>query len=207
MGVRYAVLLLILVSWGCGTMGSTVPPPKARKWEGPWMETPAGLVRKTLYYGPWQCRQVWLDECSSKCEAQSLKSMGCIWVADIKTEFHGAGVIASVEAGGRWAVTHCCCNYPLAPDLEGRRAQWESSRERYRKEWTKEYGGWPTDANGNHWPGHHVFDLRHGGPAIASGGVIPVPLDTHSVINSAYPQCYSGKGLWNTAGPYWPYSE
>jgi hypothetical protein len=207
MGTRHAALLLSLVLWGCGTTGSAIPPPKARKWEGPWMETPVGLIRKTLYYGPWQCRQVWLDECQSKCAAQKLTSMGCIWVADIKTEVQSTVGIVPVKAGGRLAVTHCCCDYPLASDLEKRRNDWNNAREKYRRDWIEEYGGWPTDTNGNNWPGHHVFDLRRGGPSTTPGGIIPVPLDTHSLINKAYPECYDGKGRWNIAGPYWPYTE
>lgn len=204
---RTAMLLLTLVLVGCGTAGSTLTPPQARKWEGPWMETPTGLLRKTLYYGPWRCRQVWLDECQSKCAARKLASMGCIWVADIKTELHAVDGIIPVEAGGRLAVTHCCCDYPLATDLEKRRSQWDNSRERYRRRWIDEYGAWPTTGTGDNWPGHHVFDLRHGGEPAVFGEVIPVPPDTHSLINSAYPQCYSGKGGWNIAGPDWPYSE
>ncbi len=157
------------------------------------MATPdGGRLRKTLYYGPWQCRQVWLDECRSKCAAQKLTSMGCIWVADIKTEFQKTVGFLPVEMGGRLAVTHCCCNYPKVKDLVRRRNEWKAGREKYRREWSKEYGDWPQSADETNWPGHHVHDLQHGG-APMSRDILPVPPDNHDQLNVEYPRCYD----WN----------
>ncbi|HYO74190.1 MAG TPA: hypothetical protein VEU33_49775 [Archangium sp.] len=64
-------------------------------------------------------------------------------MADIKTEFQKTFGVIPMEMGGRLAVTHCCCNYPKAKDLEKRRDEWKAGREKYRQEWSKEYGGWP----------------------------------------------------------------
>ncbi len=42
---------------------------------------------------------------------------------------------------------------------------------------------------------------------VADGNVLPAPPDTHLLINSAYSACYSGRGDWDRAGSYWPYTE
>src|SRR5436305_1254320 len=82
-------------------------PPQA-KWEGPWIPLPTGgRARTTFYYGPWRCTQEWLNDCNARCIARGHVSQGCIWLADLKTEYEGSVIIADVVAGGRFSFTHC----------------------------------------------------------------------------------------------------
>lgn len=203
--LAWAIALLLPLS-GAGT--APTPPPPTRKWVGPELPTPkGGTVRTTIYYGPWQCRQEWLNACQTKCASEGYKLMGCIWLADIKTDMKTRFLGSPVSAGGRLAIKHCCCNYPVATDQERRRSTWKSGTDAFRRKWAKEFGRWPTEPNGENWPGHHIRDIRHGGEPLADRNVLPAPPDTHLVFNSAYLACYSGKGAWNTAGPYWPYTD
>jgi hypothetical protein len=133
--------------------------------------------------------------------------MGCIWLADIKTDLKTRFLGSPVSAGGRLAIKHCCCDSPPATDQEQRRNAWKNATDAFRRKWAKDFGQWPTDADGENWPGHHIFDIKHGGDPTADYNVLPVPSDTHSVINTAYLACYAGRGDWNKAGAYWPYSE
>jgi hypothetical protein len=71
-------------------------------------------ARTTIYYGPWQCNQRWMDYCQSKCTSEGYTLMGCIWLADIKTDLQSRYLGSPAAAGGRYAITHCCCDYPLA---------------------------------------------------------------------------------------------
>ncbi|WP_237726363.1 hypothetical protein [Corallococcus coralloides] len=105
------------------------------------------------------------------------------------------------------AITHCCCDYPKVTNLQQRRDKWDNARERFRDEWSSEFGSWPTTATGKVWPGHHIFDLAHGGPPVAPGNVVPVPGDVHKVFNDEYPACYAPGGKWLTPGPERPYSD
>lgn len=129
------------------------PPEAPQKWVGPWFSGPLGNMRTTIFYGPWQCRQTWLDECSAKCGSQGHSSLGCIWIADLKVEVEGL----FVRGGSKLAFTQCCCNKPKAVDRKDRRDIWEDGRADYRKGWAKQYGEWPRDESGN-WPGHHIDD-------------------------------------------------
>ncbi len=197
----WSVLLLLLLG------GATAPPPAA-KWVGPEFSTPeGGKARTTIYYGPWQCRQPWLDDCQVKCTRQNHKLMGCIWIADIKTDWQTRFLGSPASAGGRLAIVHCCCDYPSVTDLAQRRNKWENGTDSFRRKWSSEFGPWPTDQTGNRWPGHHIWDLKHGGHPTADNNVLPVPQRVHDTINKAYPACYAGGGQWGQAGPYWPYAE
>jgi hypothetical protein len=203
--LTWSLTLLLFMS------GSSTPPaspPPAQKWVGPVLPGPAGgTAQATIYYGPWQCRQEWLSDCQARCSSQGHKLLGCIWLADIKTDLKSRFLGSPLSAGGRLAIKHCCCDYPTVTDLKQRRDAWENGIDAFRRKWAKEFGAWPTEPNGTHWPGHHIWDLRHGGAPKADGNVLPVPPDTHKTINQAYLACYSGKGNWNQAGPYWPYAE
>lgn len=62
----------------------------------------SSCVRTTIYYGPWQCPQKWMDHCQTKCASEGRKLMGCMWLADI---------------------------YPLVKDTALRRQQWKGARD------------------------------------------------------------------------------
>ena len=164
------------------------------------------MVQTTIYYGPWQCSATWMSRCERRCASQGQALLGCIWLADIKGDWQGRFVFLPAEAGGRLAITHCCCDYPTVNDLQSRRRTWENARRGFRNEWSHELGAWP-QTDGYNWPGHHIHDLLHGGHPTAQGNVLPVPPDVHDVINLAYPACYSRGAPWNTAGPDRPYVD
>ena len=207
------VLALLLVG-GCETPNAastpspTPPPPASRKWVAPWVPGPVGTqIQRTFYYGPWQCSRRLMDACQEKCTVQGYGLMGCIWIADIKIDTRGSMGPVDYAAGGRLAMTHCCCDYPRVQDTATRRATWDNARDKFRKEWSEEFGAWPADDEGVSWPGHHMRDLGHGGDPTAKPNVLPTPQDTHAVLNKLYPQCYAGSGPWNTVGPDLPYSD
>jgi hypothetical protein len=175
-------------------------------WVGPWVLAPNGQRRTTIYYGPWQCTAPWLRECSSRCAAQALHSLGCIWLADIKFGWQGEIGPVPAAAGSRLAVTHCCCNYTTVSAKEGRKA-WERGREQFRNEWAKDYGQWPTDAAGKSWPGHHIQDLMHVGAPVGHDNILPTPPEVHRVLNSEYPSCYLSGSKWAKPGPSRPYAD
>lgn len=185
---------------------SDAAPPAAAVWRGPWMATPTGTRRTTIYYGPWQCTAAWLEECSGKCAGEGLQSLGCIWVADIKLDWEGEVGPVPIAGGGRLAVTHCCCDYPTSGS-EKLRKEWDRAREKFRTEWGKEFGDWPTTASGDPWPGHHVRDLQHGGSAAARDNVLPVPGDVHKTLNDEYRACYAPGSRWARPGPPRPYAD
>lgn len=166
-----------------------------------------GELQTTIYYGPWQCNQRWMEQCDRKCSSEGLVRMGCIWIADIKMDWKGRYGIFPVYAGGRLAIRHCCCNYPTIKDSASVRKQWENVKQSFRRRWADEFGEWPTDAKGDSWPGHHIRDILHGGAPKADNNVLPVPPAIHDVLNKAYPQCYAGAAPWRTAGPDLPYSD
>ncbi|MCY1034943.1 hypothetical protein OV207_26080 [Corallococcus sp. BB11-1] len=164
-----------------------------------------GQVRTTIYYGPWQCSAAFMARCESKCAAQGHALMGCMWLADIKGDWQGRFMLMPAEAGGRLAITHCCCDYPKVADLEARRKAWNNARKSFRRDWASEYGDWPR--SGDAWPGHHIFDLAHGGEPVAPGNVLPVPKAVHDVFTTEYPACYAPGGRWRAVGPDHPYSD
>lgn len=165
------------------------------------------MSQTTIYYGPWQCSQAWMSHCQGKCAAQGRKLMGCIWLADVKTDWQSRFLGYPMSAGGRLAITHCCCDYPLVQDTKIRRTQWEKETPNFRKGWSEEFGAWPAEADGKNWHGHHIRDLAHGGAPIARGNVLPTPPEIHYQFTDAYPACYGGSGGWNLVGSDHPYVD
>ncbi|NRD57605.1 hypothetical protein HRD49_20890 [Corallococcus exiguus] len=207
--IRHAALAaIVLVSTGCGSATvSAGGRPAMAKWVSPIVRTPdGGQLRTTIYYGPWQCNAEFMSRCESKCSAQGHVLMGCMWLADIKGDWQGRYLFMPAEAGGRLAITHCCCDYPTVSNGRQLREKWKNARESFRRDWASEFGEWPT-TNGANWQGHHIFDLAHGGPPVAPGNVLPVPQDVHQVFNDEYPACYAPGGKWLTPGPARPYVD
>ena len=163
-------------------------------------------MQTTIYYGPWQCSANWMSRCARRCASEGRVLKGCIWLADVKGSWQGRFAFLPAEAGGRLALTHCCCDYPTVSDLKSRRDTWDNAREGFRDTWAEEFGAWP-ESGGDLWPGHHIYDLWHGGHPTAVGNVLPVPTGVHGVINKAYPMCYAGDAQWKTVGPDRPYSD
>jgi hypothetical protein len=206
-----SILLVLVTAAGCetpnGTHAAPGASPASAKWEGPLMPGPGGgQVRTTIYYGPWQCTQRWMAHCQTKCASEGRKLMGCMWLADIKTDWQGRYLGPPLAAGGRYAITHCCCDYPLVKDTALRRQQWKSARDSFRKEWGEEFGEWPKSGD-EHWPGHHIRDLQRGGDATARRNVLPAPSGVHGVFTDEYPMCYAGGSRWSTVGPDRPYTD
>ncbi|WP_257462133.1 hypothetical protein [Archangium lipolyticum] len=213
--VRQVIALVVLcwgASSGCVTNylserdithpNNVTPSPGARaapgKWEGPWKEySSASALRATFYYGPWQCNRQWMASCQRECAELGRRLMGCMWLADIKYDWRGP--VMPLEAGSRYALYHCCCDFPtLKPaDKEPLRKQWENAREGLRRKFADIYGEWPKSGN-THWPGHHMRDLWHGGNPTDLGNVMPAQPDIHGVYNEEYPRCYEGRPPWNT---------
>lgn len=205
--VRAKLLLLLVVLIG-GVASDAVATPAPGKWEGPPVPGPlGGVTRTTIYYGPWQCSKAWMTSCEEKCASRSRKLIGCIWLADIKTDWQGrfAGVFPA-SAGGRLAITHCCCDYAEVKDTLARRETWRSARDGFRRKWSEEFGEWPRQGDTN-WPGHHIHDLLHGGDPVAEWNVLPVQPDIHEVFNKEYPICYTAGGKWSRIGPDRPYTD
>lgn len=205
--VPWAVLALCAAGCGSATVGG-VGPSASAKWEGPVISAPGGgQVRTTIYYGPWLCSAAWMGRCANRCAAEGYSLQGCIWLADIKGDWQGRFLGMPAAAGGRLAITHCCCDYPRlsASQTEALRKMWENARSGFRRDWSTEFGAWPR--SGDAWPGHHIHDLWHGGAPTARGNVLPVPPGVHEVINKAYPACYSNDGKWKAVGPDRPYSD
>jgi hypothetical protein len=164
-------------------------------------------VTTTIYYGPWQCTAAWMSRCERQCAAQGHLLQGCIWLADIKGDWRGRFLGFPAEAGGRYALTHCCCDYPTT-DAPSLRRIWNNAREGFREGWAEDFGAWPQQPNGGPlWAGHHIRDLLHGGHPTAPANILPVPSDVHSVYNSAYPACYAGDPRWKGIGPDRPYAD
>jgi hypothetical protein len=206
----FALLVALVVgSAGCGsaTVGGTGKPASA-KWVGPTVPSPAGgTMQTTIYYGPWQCSAAWMARCERQCASQGHALLGCIWLADIKGEWQERfAFFFPAEAGGRVAITHCCCDYPKVSDLAQRRAAWRNARTGFRNQWGREFGAWPQTA-GSNWPGHHIFDLLHGGDPTAPANVLPMEPAVHTAINSAYPACYTRGAQWSAVGPDRPYVD
>ncbi|TQF10166.1 hypothetical protein FJV41_40875 [Myxococcus llanfairpwllgwyngyllgogerychwyrndrobwllllantysiliogogogochensis] len=192
---------------GCGsaTVGA-VGPPASAKWEGPPVTTPdGGTVRYAIYYGPWLCSARWMTQCERRCAAEGHVLLGCIWLADLKGDWSGRWAYLPAQAGTRYALTHCCCDYAVTDPTRTRR-QWDNARDNYRRDWIAEFGGWP-QSGGRNWPGHHIRDLGHGGHPTDPRNVFPIPDAVHTVVNSAYPQCYARGSRWSTIGPDRPYSD
>lgn len=204
-GLWVPTLVLTVV---CGTTLAASSARADRKWVGPEMPGPlGGQSQTTIYYGPWQCSRAFMDSCQSKCTAQGHKLMGCIWLADIKTDWKSRFLGYPTSGGGRLAITHCCCDYPPAQDTKDRRAKWERETEGFRKKWSEEFGEWPRDVDGRNCHGHHIRDLGHGGDPTAKGNVLPVCSEIHYEFTDAYPACYAGKDGWSQVGSDRPYTD
>jgi hypothetical protein len=165
----------------------------------------AGSFKSTFYYGPWQCNRRWWGYCERQCTTEGLALKGCMWLADLKLDWEG---LLYVKSGGRYAITHCCCNYPtLTPEAnEAQRKKWENIRNSFREDWSKKFGNWPTE-KGRSWPGHHIRDLKHGGDPTDPNNILPYPPELHEVLNDEYPACYDGRDLWGKIGPDLPYTD
>ncbi|NVJ04087.1 hypothetical protein HUW63_02360 [Myxococcus sp. AM001] len=206
---HFVSVSLLLALGGCGSATvSTVGAKPSAKWVGPTVPGPVGgTVQTTIYYGPWLCNAALLARCARRCVAEGhVPLLGCIWLADIKGDWQGRFMALPAAAGGRLAVTHCCCDYPTVTDLQRRRSTWNNARPGFRETWGREFGAWP-QSGGRNWPGHHIFDLLHGGHPTAPANVLPVPQLVHDVFNGAYPACYSRGGRWSAAGPDRPYVD
>ncbi len=215
---RVAVVVsMLLVVNGCGGKSGIPPPgpqsgqspspgaqPARAKVEGPRISVIAGSFKPTLFYGPWQCSQRWMTYCQRQCAAEGYTLKGCMWLADLKLDWEGR----THNAGGRYAITHCCCDYPvLSKDAtQAARDRWEAIRESFREDWSKKFGNWPLE-RGKSWPGHHIRDLKHGGDPVDPDNILPTPPAIHDVLNKEYPRCYDGGPPWNTVGPDLPYSD
>lgn len=190
--------------------GRATAAPAPAKWVGPWIATPNGGQRQTaIYYGPWQCTARWLQDCSAKCAREGHQSMGCIWIADIKYDWQGAVGPLPAAAGGRLAITHCCCDWPTAPptSTQKARAEWSRGREKFREQWSNEVAGeWPNGPD-RFWDGHHIRDLLHGGDPLDPDNVLPVPPEVHGILGKEYLACYAGGGRWAQPGHERPYAE
>ncbi|HEU5154424.1 MAG TPA: hypothetical protein VFU03_06825 [Gemmatimonadales bacterium] len=188
------------------TMGALASAPPTQKWVGPVTLMPGGgTTQTTIYYGPWQCRQEWLTDCTARCGRQGHRSMGCIWLADMKTEVKTRFLLMPISWGGKLAITHCCCDWPETRPVN--RDEWEKGRERYRKDWEKEFGEWPTIDGKRAWPGHHIRDLLHGGDQMSKDNVFPAPPDVHKLYDQVYRECYGSAHRWSQAGPDYPYAD
>jgi hypothetical protein len=209
------VLLVLLAGCGSTNFGTKpTPSPGAKpavKKELPWLNVPGGRMKTTLFYGrPWQCRQEFMNQCQMQCAQEGYPLMGCMWLADISFEWEGSLVAlpVPVEAGSRYGIWHCCCNYPelSKEENETQRDKWDAFRASFRDDWSKKFGQWPFE-NGENWPGHHVHDLKHGGNPVDRNNIIPAQPGVHKVFTKAYPACYSGQSPWNTVGPDLPYTD
>ena len=79
------------------------------KKELPWLNVLGGRMKTTLFYGPWQCRQEFMNGCQRDCASEGYPLMGCMWLADLKFDWEGRLVVppVSVKAGSRYrALAH-----------------------------------------------------------------------------------------------------
>ena len=201
---RTTLLLLTCLFLLGGDAPSLGPQPARYKWVVGTVKTLTTQLTTTIYYGPWQCRQDVFLDCQKKCGAQS-KFRGCIWIADIK--FDGQTNIpfmGTILKGDRYALAHCCCDYPTVKDIQSVRDEWNAFKPAFRREWINRFGGWEKEA-GEFWPGHHVHDILHGGAPVDPANILPTPPGVHKVFNKEYPACYDGLSPWNTHGADLPY--
>ncbi|WNG44517.1 hypothetical protein F0U60_10655 [Archangium minus] len=210
-----AVVLWVFLT-GCGSANlGTKPTPSpgakpAVKKELPWLTVPGGRMKTTLFYGPWQCRREFMNQCQMQCASEGHVLKGCMWLADLKLDWEGSLFVlpVDVEAGSRYGIYHCCCDYAELSKLATRteRDKWEGRRNAFRQEWSKRFGDWPEET-GKAWPGHHVRDLKHGGNPVDPHNIFPAQPLVHDVYTREYPGCYDGKAPWNTVGAELPYTD
>ncbi|WP_245814160.1 hypothetical protein [Cystobacter ferrugineus] len=142
------VVLLLMLLAGCGstngTSGSlgTKPTPSlgarpATKKELPWLTVPGGRMKTTLFYGPWQCRQAFMNGCQVECGSAGYPLMGCIWLADLKFDWEGRLLLppVPVEGGSRYGIYHCCCKFHTLTKAENDAARqtWKNAMKSFRK--------------------------------------------------------------------------
>ena len=179
-----------------------------------WVGRVGNRFRMTMYYGPWACRQDFIDDCKEnlcKKKAGTLggsgKYIGCVWVADFVFESESTFLRMVIKAGGRWAFYHCCCDCPKISAAAGRK-KWDEWRERYRKDWEEDHKlPWPKEDDGPNWPGHHVDPLESGGDPTDPLNVIPIPPGKHVAVHKAYRECDKGLGGWEAPGVEYPYKH
>jgi hypothetical protein len=94
----------------------------------------------------------------------------------------------------------------LVPKKCETRTKWDNIRESFREKWSKKFGEWPAKS-GKAWPGHHIWDLWHGGDLTDPNNIIPAEPTVHDVFNREYPKCYDGQAPWNSVGPDLPYTD
>ena len=220
MNLGWTVVLLMLLA-GCGSINEAsgslgtkpTPSPGAKpavKKELPWLTVPGGQMKTTLFYGPWQCRREFMNQCQTECATGGYPLVGCIWLADLKFDWKGSLFIlpVDVEAGSRYGIYHCCCKFPTRTKAENEvaRQEWKNAMKSYRKSWSERFGEWPS-VDGVSWPGHHIRDLWHGGNPVDSNNVFPAQPGVHDLYNRAYPACYDGQPPWNTVGTDLPYTD
>jgi hypothetical protein len=132
------------------------------KKELPWLTVPGGQMKTTLFYGPWQCRQQFMNQCQTECAGEGYPLMGCMWLADLKFDWKGSLFLlpVDVEAGSRYGIYHCCCKFPTRTKAENEaaRQEWKNAMKSCRKSWSERFGEWPS-VDGVSWLGHH-----HPGP-------------------------------------------
>ncbi|RKH14505.1 hypothetical protein D7V97_02875 [Corallococcus sp. CA053C] len=183
-----------------------MPSITGRKWVSPIVSVPGGgQFRTTIYYGPWQCSAQLMSYCQNKCAGEGHVLQGCMWLADVKLDFVGT----VLQTGSRFGMTHCCCNYSTLSTAQtaAQRQRWENIRDGFREQWARRFGQWPTDAQGNNWPAHHLRDLHHGGNPTDWENLLPMPQDIHGKLNALYNQCYANNPPWSTVGIDYPYGE
>ncbi len=112
-----------------------------------------------------------------------------------------------MQAGSRFGMTHCCCNYgTLNPTAnKAARDSWDNMRDSFRDSWARRFGQWPMDPDGAPYQGHHVHDLWHGGNPTDWDNIIPFPRDLHKKLPALYNQCYASSPPWNRPGVDYPY--
>lgn len=175
------------------------------------MDVPGGRLKTTFFYGPWPCRREFINQCQTECSSAGYLLMGCMWLADLKLEWEGSLIALPipVEAGSRYGIYHCCCNFPTLPkaDKEVLRNKWNRNRDSFRDKWSERFGQWPIGQNGKEYPGHHIRDLFHGGDPVDPNNIIPAEPTVHDEFNKEYPRCYDGQAPWNSMGPNLPYTD
>ncbi|HEX2574504.1 MAG TPA: hypothetical protein VH877_33465 [Polyangia bacterium] len=169
-------------------------------------------TKATVYYGPWQCTDLWVADCKKQCAGQGYELRGCMWLADVKMDGEGHEPIWRLDfkAGGRYAVTHCCCSYPKisTEETDQRRKKWNRHRSTFQMQWEEAMGEWPTDPEGKPYDTHHIRDLEDGGDPTARENLLPVPSSMHhKVLDREYPVCYGGQGRWAQIGIRRPYLD
>jgi hypothetical protein len=168
----------------------------------------------TWFYGPWKCRQVWVNECKAKCEAKGQTYLGCVWIADLRFRLKGV----PYDTIGRVAFTHCCCDCPdqTPEETDADRREYNAKRDKIRETINdtgvpqppkEEPNPRPGDRNPpvQHPPLHHIDPISKGGDPTDPNNTIPLPSDTHSNVHTAYNECYKKPSNGYTeAGPDWP---